>query len=422
MISNLIKKFDEGVAKLGLAKSRQNRSKNRQSLSFATSSYGFYFLAFISSLFCGCHKEKPTPKTPSIEVSVEKIEPKTIPAFFEYIGVVQSSHEVEIRARVTGYLEEIGYLEGSFVQKGDLLFQLDPRPFQAALAKARAQLAREQSVLWQAQRAVKRFTPLYEQKAASQRDLDNAIASQMSADAQVLEAQAQVSDAEINLSYTTMRSPVSGLSSQATYRVGSLISPSQDNLATISVLDPIWVNFSISEQDILGSQDEISKGRLVFPPNDEFEIELILADQTIFPEKGVVNFASPSYSQKTGTLMIRAVLPNPKNILRPGQFVRVKIYGAIRPNAIVVPQQALQQGKNGPFVFVVNDNHQAEIRPIVPGPWEQNNWVIWDGLKAGDRVIVSGVNKVLPDSAVTIIGEVEVPAEEEQKQTGKTAS
>ncbi len=376
-----------------------------------------FFLTFLSTLFLGCHQEKPAPHIPSIEVAVEKIEHKTIPAVFEYIGVIQSSHEVEIRARVTGYLETIGYLEGSYVQKGDLLFQLDPRPFQAGLAKARAQLAREQAVVWQAERAVKRFTPLYEQKAASQRDLDNAIASQMSAQAQVMEAQAQVADADINLSYTTIRSPVSGLASQAKYRVGSLISPAQDLLTTVSVLDPIWVNFSVSEQDILSSQDEISKGTLIFPPHEEFQIELILADQTVFPEKGIVNFASPSYSQKTGTLMVRAVLPNPREILRPGQFVRVKIYGATRPNAIVVPQQAVQQGQNGSFVFIVNAHNQAEVRLIDPGPWEGDNWVIWKGLNAGDLVIVSGVNKVLPGSPVKVIKEVKVP--EEQKKVEK---
>jgi membrane fusion protein (multidrug efflux system) len=382
-----------------------------------------YLLALLSSLLLGCNKEKPAHQILPIDVAIVKIESKTIPAVFEYIGVVQSSHEVEIRARVTGYLETIGYLEGSYVQKGDLLFQLDPRPFQAALAKARAQLAREQAVLWQAQRAVKRFTPLYEQKAASQRDLDNAIASQMTAQAQVMEAQAQVADAEINLSYTTIRSPVSGLASQAKYRVGSLISPSQDLLTTVSVIDPIWVNFSISEQDILSSEDEIRKGTLVFPPHQEFQIELILADQSVFPEKGTVNFASPSYSQKTGTLMIRAVLPNPHDLLRPGQFVRVRIYGAARPNAIVVPQQAVQQGQYGSFVFVVNANNQAEVRPIDPGPWDGDNWVIWKGLNPGDLVIVSGVNKVLPGSPVKVIKDMQVSEKqkqaEEQKQSEK---
>jgi membrane fusion protein (multidrug efflux system) len=373
----------------------------------------FFILGF---LFGGCQKKKTVPQRPPVEVSIMKIEPKTISPVFEYIGMVQSSHEVEIRARVTGYLETIAFLEGSFVEKGNLLFQIDPRPFQAALAKTNAQLAREQSVLWQAQRAVKRFTPLYEQKAASQRDLDNSIAAEMSAEAQVMEAQAQVADAEINLSYTTIQSPVSGLSSQARYRVGSLISPSQDMMTTVSVLDPIWVNFSVSEQDILESDDEIRKGRLVFPPTGEFEIELILADQSIYPKKGTVNFFSPSYSPKTGTLTVRAVLPNPDNILRPGQFVRVKIHGATMPNAIAIPQQAVQQGQKGSFVFVVNQDNQAEVRSIVPGPWEQNNWVIWEGLKAGDQVIVNGVNKVQPGAAVKIIQKTPVP--EKQLKTG----
>lgn len=364
---------------------------------------GWIFL-FLCCLISGCHKQNPPPQLPPVQVTVEEIDPKTVPAIFEYIGVIQSSHEVEIRARVTGYLEEIGYIEGSNVQKGDLLFQIDPRPFQAALAKAKAQLAGEQAVLWQAERAVKRFTPLYEQKAASQRDLDNAMASQMSAEAQVLAAQAQVADAELNLGYTTIRSPVSGLSSHAKYRVGSLISPSEDLLTTVSVIDPIWVNFSISEQDVLQSQEEIKKGRLIFPPNDQFEVELIMADQTIFPLRGTVNFASPSYSQKTGTMMIRADLPNPGNILRPGQFVRVKIHGATRPNAIVVPQEAVVQGQDGTFVFVVKDN-KAEVSLIVPGPWDENNWIIYGGLIKGDKVIVKGVNKVLPGSPVTIVKE-----------------
>lgn len=355
---------------------------------------------------------------PPVEVTVEMIDPKTIPATFEYIGVVESSHEVEIRARVTGYLDTIGYVEGSFVHKDDLLFQLDPRPFQAALAKAQAQLAKEQSVLWQAERSVKRFTPLYEQKAASQRDLDNAIASEMSAQAQVLSAQAEVADAEINLSYTTMKSPVDGLTSQANYRVGSLISPSQDKLATVSVIDPIWVNFSISELDVLHSQDDVRLGRLIFPPNDEFDVELILADQSVFPEKGIVGFASPSYSQETGTMMIRSVLPNPNKILRPGQFVRVRIHGAKRPHAIAVPQQAVQQGQNGTYVFVVDQENKAEMRQIEPGPWDGDNWVVYGGLKAGDKVIVGGVNKLVPGSAVKIIQQVKVPEE----PAGKTGA
>lgn len=386
-------------------------------------SYYSVLLVALSVLFFGCHKEKSVVQRQPIDVVVEKIERQTIPAVFEYIGVVQSSHEVEIRARVTGYLDTIAYLEGSYVQKGDLLFQLDPRPFQASLAQAKAQLAGEQSVLWQTERAVKRFTPLYEQKAASQRDLDNALASEMTAQANVMASQAKVADAEINLGYTTIRSPVSGLTSQAKYRVGSLISPGQDMLTTVSVTDPIWVLFSISEQDLLNSIDEIKKGRMIFPNSNEFEVELILADNTVFPEKGIVNFTSPSYSQQTGTLTIRAVLPNPKDLLRPGQFVRVRIYGAKRPNAIAIPQSAVQQGQNGSFVFIVNENNQAEVRTIEPGPWSQNNWIIWKGLENGDKLIINGVNKVLPGSSVKIIQEVEGPpsSKEQKQQTGNPA-
>lgn len=378
-----------------------------------------FLLVAMALIFSSCHEKKELFEMPPVEVAVEKVEAKNYPAVFEYVGIMQSSHEVEIRARVTGYLDTIGYLEGSSVQKGDLLFQLDPRPYQAALAKANAQLANEESVLWQAQRSVKRFTPLYEKKAASQRDLDNAIASEMSAEAQVMAAQAQVADAEINLSYTTIRSPVSGITSQAKFRVGSLITTEQDSMTTVYVIDPIWVLFSISEQDLLQAMDEIKAGRMVFPKNNQFDIELILADKSVYPQKGTVNFTAPFYSEKTGTLTVRAVIPNSENVLRPGQFVRVRIYGAIRPDAIAIPQSAVQQGQNGPFVFVVSANNQAEVRPVKPGPWHLNNWIIWEGLKSCDQVIVSGVNKLLPGTSVKVIKQIDISKEKTEKNAGQ---
>lgn len=368
-----------------------------------------YVSSLILGVFClffsGCEKRIPSGAVPSTPVTVVTVEAKDIPAIFEYVGVVNSSHEVEIRARVTGYLDEITYVEGAFVKKGDLLFQLDPRPFQATLAQQKAQVAKEEAVLWQAERSAARFKPLYEQKAASQRDLDNAIASQMSAEAQVLSAKAQVAEAEINLSYTTIRSPVSGLSTNAKYRVGALISPEQDLLTTISVVDPIWVDFSVSEQDTLKSREQVSKGRLVFPKDNDFKVELILADGSLFPEKGTVNFSAPNYSQRTGTMMIRAVINNPDNIIRPGQFVRVKVLGATRPHAIAVPQRSVVQSKLGTFVFVVDKEGKAQVQPIEPGPWNGNDWIIYGGVKDGDKVIVDGVNKILPGAPVKILPE-----------------
>lgn len=361
------------------------------------------FLVLVLAGFSGCKKEPAQTGRPPVLVSVVKIEEKDLPATFEYVGVVSSSHEVEIRARVTGYLEEIGYIEGSAVKKDDLLFQLDPRPFQASVAQEKAQVANEEAVLWQATRAVERFRPLYEEKAASQRDLDNATAAEMSAKAQVLGAKAILEKAEIDLSYTTIRSPVSGLASQAKYRVGSLISPSQNLLTTISVLDPIWVMFSVSEQDMLLAYRQKSKGRLVYPSDEQFTVEIILADGSVFPEKGIINFASPTYSEKTGTMMIRSVLKNPDNLLRPGQFVRARVLGAIRPHAIAVPQKAVVQSKSGTFVFVVNDKNTVEARPIEPGPWDGQNWIIYGGLKNGDLVVVDGVNKIVPGAHVKIV-------------------
>lgn len=363
-------------------------------------SYFVWAAILTASLFSSCQKEAAPQQRPPTPVKVLTVETKTIPAIFQYVGVVKSSHQVEIRARVTGYLDELAYVEGSFVNKGDLLFQLDPRPFQATLAQMEALVSGQQAVLWETSRSVARYKPLYEKKAASQRDLDNAMAAEMNAEAQVLASKAQVEAAKINLDYTTIRSPVSGLAGQANYRVGALISPDQDLMTTISVVDPIWVEFSVSEQDILSSQEQRKKGQLQFPSNNEFTVELILADQSIFPEKGIVNFSAPTYSQKTGTLMIRAVVKNPKDVLLPGQFVRVNVLGAIRPNAISIPQQAVVQSKTGSLVFVVNKENQAEMRPVELGPWDGNNWVINSGLKAGDEVIVEGVNKVLPGSKV----------------------
>lgn len=365
--------------------------------------FSFFVLWILLLTVGGCKKTAVKSSSPPIPVSVVTIEEKNIPAFFEYVGVINSSHEVEIRARVTGYIDEIAYVEGAFVNKGDLLFQLDPRPFQAVLAQEKAQVEREKAVLWQAERSVARFKPLYEQKAASQRDLDNAIASQMSAEAQVLSAQAKVAEAEINLNYTTITSPVSGLSTFAKYRVGALISPSQDLLTTISVMDPIWVDFSVSEQDMLMSKDQLSKGRLIFPKDNLFEVELILADGSIFPQKGFVNFSSPTYSEKTGTMMIRAVIRNPNSFLRPGQFVRVRVLGAMRPNAMAVPQRAVIQSKQGTFVFVVDEGDKVRMQLVEPGPWNGNDWIIYGGVKNGDKVIVDGVNKVLPGALVKIL-------------------
>lgn len=367
------------------------------------------FLRFICA-FCliltvnGCSREKPKLPQGDVVVSTVIVKRVDIPADFEYVGVAQSSHLVEIRARVEGYLEQIAYVEGQIIEEGDLMFLIDPKPFQATLAQAEAQEAQQKAVLWDAERSTERLKPLYEQKAASRRDLDNALSKEDAAKASLDAAKAQVLQAQLNLAYTTIHSPIHGVTGAAKYRVGALVGPgsSQSLLTTVSAINPIWVNFNVSEGDLLKYQREVVSKRLKMPPEMNFSIEIILADGSVFPSKGFVDFADPSLKQDTGSMIVRAVLPNPKGLLRPGQFVRARLVGAIWPQAIAVPQKAVMQGKGGLFVYVVSSENKVEMRPVKVGDWYQTLWIIDEGLEVGDQVIVNGINKVVVGSVVKI--------------------
>lgn len=354
-------------------------------------------LALTASLFMlsSCHQEAPPARTEAaVDVIATTIEKKTIPAIYEYVGFAKSSHEVEVRARVAGNLNSIDYNEGQFVTKDQLLFLIDPRPFEAALDSAKADLAKQEAVLWDAKRSVERLKPLYEQKAASRRDLDSALSQEAASLANVDSGKANVVNAELNLAYTTIHSPVNGLAGASNFRIGSLIMTNESLLTTISVIDPIWINFSIPERDILQRREALLKGTLKFPENDAFTIEAVLADGSILPNTGKVNFFSPTYDQKTGTMMARAELPNPNGILRPGQFIRARISGAVRPDAIVVPQKAVVQSKKGLYVYTVNKENRAVISYVDAGEWYGDQWIIKSGLQAGDVVVIDGINKI----------------------------
>lgn len=367
-------------------------------------------MAFVVG-FVGC--KSGTPARPKGEVAVTTMVTKRedIPAIFEYVGVAQSSHLVDILARVEGYLDTIAYREGQMVKEGELLFQIDPRPFQAALAQAQAQEAQQKAVLWDAQRSTARLKPLHEQKAASRRDLDNALAKEDAAIASLDAAKAQVLQAELNLNYTTIKSPINGVSGMARYRVGSLVGPgsTQALLTSVWAIDPIWVNFNVSEGDLLKYHMEAVKKRLQMPKDMNFSIEIEFADGTVFPSKGFVDFADPSLKQDTGSMIVRAVLPNPEGLLRPGQFVRARLIGAIRPQAIAVPQKAVMQGKGGMFVYVVDKDNTVEMRYVRTGDWYNDLWIIDEGLEAGERVIVDGTNKVTVGTVVKVTDVVGKP-------------
>ena len=362
------------------------------------------FIVFILSLFIlnGCHNEPPFHSViPSVAtITVEK---QTIPAIFEYVGVVQSSHLVEIRARVEGYLEKIAYTEGSLVNTGDVLFKIDTKPYEAALAQAKGVAEQRKAELWDAEQTVDRLLPLYKQNAASKRDLDNATAKKIGSKAALDSAEAEVLQAEINLGYTLIQTPITGQAGEARFREGALLQPGSDNLLTIvTAVNPIWVNFNISSGDILKYQREQKASLLKFPEGFNFDVEVVLADGSIFPSMGKVNFADPSLKQSTGAMMVRAVLPNPTNMLKSGQFVRARIKGAIREETIIVPQLAVMQGKKGLSVYVVNNENKVELRLIEAGDWFQNYWIIESGLTSGERVIVEGINKVMPGMTVTL--------------------
>jgi membrane fusion protein (multidrug efflux system) len=365
--------------------------------------YAFFLLIFAFGILSCSRNNSHGMGMPPTEVTTFTVVSKDIPADFESVGVAASSHQVEIRSQVRGYLLDLAYKEGGVVEEGDLLFQIDPRPFQAALDTAKGDLAQQEALLWDATQSVNRLEPLLAEKATSKRDYETALAQKLSLQAAVQSSQAKVREAELNLEYTSIRSPISGVSDQSKFREGSLILA--DSLLTvISVIDPIWVQFSLSESDMLKFSREKVKRRLMIPEDKDYEVEVKLADGTKFPRKGRLNYKAPTYDQKTGSLMWEAQLQNPEEILLPGQFVRVNVTGGVWVNAIAIPQKAVQQSQKGTFVYVV-DQGKAEIRYVEPGDWYKDLWIIEKGLNAGEEVIVEGINKVAPGSPVIIKNE-----------------
>jgi membrane fusion protein, multidrug efflux system len=353
-----------------------------------------------------CHKPPAPPPAPVVEVTVMQVEPRDTPVDFEFTAQTQSSREVEIRARVDGFLDKRVYTEGALVHNGQVLFQMDPKPFNAALQTAKGQLAQQEARLYVSKANLARVIPLTKQNALSQKDLDDATGSEKEAEAAVIAAQGQVTTAQINLGYTTIKSPLTGLSSFARQQDGSYVTAAGGSslLTYIYQLDPMWVNFSISENELLRYRDQVDKKQLVFPPNRDFIITVILADGTVYPETGHVDFTNPAFSTQTGTFLVRASFANPTGSLRPGQFVRAKVSGATRPNAILVPQRAVLQGAKSHFVWVVDKDGKAQQRVVETGEWHGDDWFITDGLNPGDRVVVDGAIRVVADAPLKITG------------------
>jgi membrane fusion protein (multidrug efflux system) len=369
-------------------------------------------ISLTSLALSGCDREgqsvnsaagKKTEAAPAPEVNAITIAPKTLPVTFEAVGQTEGSREVEVRSRVGGILLRRFYTEGSWVKRGTPLFKIDPAPYEAALNKLTGTLAQEEAQLDKAKRDEARLKPLFEENAVSRKDYEDAVSARETAQARVQSARAGVTEAQLNLDYTNVQAPINGVTSRAEKSEGSLVAAGTDLLTRMSQVDPIYANFSYSENALLRVRDEVAAGRLVLPPDKELKVELKLSDGGTYPMTGRVNFNDFRVQAGTGTIQIRAVFPNPKRTLLPGQFVRVAIHGATRPNAILIPQEAVISGQKGKFVYVVNEDGKAESRPIETGEWREDEFLATSGLKSGERVVVSGTMKLQPGAPVKVV-------------------
>ena len=347
---------------------------------------------------CGKPPEKPPPAP--LEVTTLRIAPRDVPVNSVYIAQTQSSQAVNIQARVSGFLEKRVYTEGSVVKAGQVLFRMDQKPFQAQVDAAAAAVQRNQASLEVATANLNRTKPLAARNALSQKDLDNAQGQYDQASAAVAQSKAQLQSAQLDLSYTVISSPVTGISSYAAVADGSYVSPQNSQLTTVSVLSPMWVNFSLSENEVQRIENEVKAGRLVLPKDRKMVVQIEQADGSLYPFTGKITFADPSYNPQTGTFLIRATVDNPKGVLRPNQYVRARLIGAVRPAAIMVPQRAVQQSGKGHFVWLVSKDGKAELRPVTVGEWYEDSWFIAEGLQAGDEVVVDGGQRLSPGATI----------------------
>ncbi|MCP5190256.1 MAG: efflux RND transporter periplasmic adaptor subunit [Pseudomonadales bacterium] len=346
--------------------------------------------------------EAPVKSPPAVAVSVLTVKTEDVPVTTIFVAQTQSSQAVNIQARVSGFLEKRVYTEGARVKAGQVLFEMDKRPFQAQVDGAAAALQRNEAALEVARANLARTKPLVELNALSQRDLDDARGQYEQSAAAVAQSKAQLESAQLDLSYATITSPVDGVSSFSAVADGTYLDAMNSQLTTVSVLSPMWINFSLSENDMERIRREERAGRLKAPEGDRFSVEIELGDGTLFPQKGEIDFADPSYNPDTGTFLIRAVVDNPEGVLRPNQYVRTRLVGATRPNAVLVPQRAVQQSAKGHFVWVVTDAGKAEIRPVDVGDWHGDSWFIDEGLASGDRVVVDGALRLSPGAVVEV--------------------
>jgi membrane fusion protein (multidrug efflux system) len=327
------------------------------------------------------------------------VQRQTIPGQFEWVGQAAASKSVQVRPQVSGVIVDRSYVEGTDVPKGKVLYRIDPRAYRARYENAQAHLAETEATFANAQRTLGRLKALGGRDAVAQQDVDNAQAAYDQTRAAVLGARAEADAAKKDYDDTFVRAGIGGRAGRALVELGSVTSGPSDLLTTVDQVDPIYVYFNPSDQEVLQWRRDIAAKRLVLPQG-LIDVQVTLADGSVFKQTGKLDFIALALQPGTGSLQLRAEFPNPDHTLLPGQFVRVRFLGLKRTDAILVPQRAVQQGLNGLFVYVLADGNKVSARPVSASVWQGAQWIVDDGLQPGDKVIVDGVQTIRPDGPV----------------------
>ncbi len=352
----------------------------------------------------GCKQEAGSAPAQEVsQVEVVTVTRQTIPDEPEFIGRAEASRPVEIRSQVTGLLKAVLYPEGRDVKKGDRLYQIDPVPFQAAVSRAKARIAEAEARVVQAQQDLARVKPLLEEQAVSQKDVDDAVAGDMTAKALLQGAKAEFIKAKFDLDNTLITAPINGLSERSRYYEGRLVSAQTDLLTVVHRVDPMYVVVSVPETFILKRRRDIESKKITHPGVYQLRGRLTLMDDSVYPDEGILDLLEPGLRTETGSRQTRITFPNPKRTLLPGQFVKVRFTGDSNTEAILIPQRAVMQGPQGPFVYVVGQDEKIDIRDVAASDWKGDQWLIDGGLKTGDRVVVNGLMKIGPGVPVKAV-------------------
>lgn len=355
--------------------------------------------------FSGCERPKAAgmakPPEGPVPVTASEVKTGNFPATLQATGQTQAFNTVQVFARVNGYLQKRSYTEGAAVKQGETLFVIDPSDLKNSLDNAKAAYDLASANYTNAKAVLNRIKPLAEANAASQQDLDTATANERNSAAALSAAKASLEQAKLNLSYTTVTAPISGFADKSKIDVGTYVAAGANGLlTTVYQTDPMYVNFTFSENEKLARQNAIASGRLVPPKDGKYEIELILSDGTTLERKGSINFIAPFVDSTTGNITYRAVIENKDHKLLPGQFVQVKVKGMEWKNTLYVPQKTLLTGPQGKFVYAIEANNTVSAKPVVGGEWVGENILIESGVNAGDKIAADGLPKLKPGAEV----------------------